>query len=285
MRIMIREITLKDWERFGEGAQADAYNCISDQGLMLKLYNEKTPEGLAAKHMKVTESIQKLGLKTPSVYELVTCEGRQGIIFERLQNKKSLNRIMADDPAKIEACAELFAGTLKMIHGTEVDTSVFPARSQLMKGLMTAAHQNKVINDAQYERVMASMEGTDVNRAVFGDANGGNMVLSNGELYIIDIGSFSYGVAEYDLGMFFASHTGAIKKEFFEELSHMPFENCLKFYKHVMQNYLGTTDEEEIRAYEEKLRPFGAVIPVGLKMYQGIGAEADGNKLEEFLGK
>lgn len=280
----MREIDISEWAMFGGGSEADAYNCIGDPTVMLKLYHPGTGTESADAYLRIAKELRRLGFRTPDVLEEVTFEGRQGLIFERLQNKKSLNRIMADDGTRIAECAEIFAGTLRQIHGTRVDTSVFPSRMKYVAGIIEKAHQSDLITETQYESILSSMAHTDTDTAVFGDANSSNVVISNGEPYIIDIGTFSHGAPAYDMGMFFASTAGAVDPDYFEYYGHITFEQAKEFYQRAIRCYLGTESDSEVRDYEESVRIFGAFTPIVMKLYLGESSGTD-EKIELFAGR
>ncbi len=266
---MIREINIEEWELFGGGAEGEGYNNKKDSGLMLKLYNENTRDEVSVRDYNISKAVASLGLPTPEAYEIVTCNGRQGVIYERLQNKKSLNRIMADDYSQFDMCTSVMAEMLQEIHGKKVPEGLLPSCTEKWMQVAVGAKAKGLINEAQYEKMAGAYQKSDVPYAVFGDPNTSNVVISNGKPYIIDIGSFTYGASEYDMGMLAWGIVGSLDKKQIEETSHLKYEQNVEIKDMVLKKYLKTDSEEALEEYVNKLRPFGAFIPVALKLFWG----------------
>lgn len=266
---MIREIDITEWELFGGGAEGEGYNNKKDSGLMLKLYNENAADGVSQRDYNISKAVSSLGLPTPEAYEMVTCNGRHGVIYERLQNKKSLNRIMADDYSQLDMCTSVMAEMLTTIHSTKVPEGLLPSCTEKWMQVIAAGKATGILNDAQYTKMYEAYKNADAPFAVFGDPNTSNVVISNGKPYIIDIGTFTYGASEYDMGMLAWGIVGSLDKKQIEETSHLKYEQNVEIRDLVLKKYLKTDSKEAVEAFMDKLRPFGAFIPVGIKLGWG----------------
>ena len=104
-----KQIDLNDYVLSGGGYMGESYNHKSNPDLMLKLYStERT--ALSLLEYDCACKAYALGIPTPEPGELVkVADGRTGIVFRRIQGKKSFARAIADEPSRAQEFGEKFA--------------------------------------------------------------------------------------------------------------------------------------------------------------------------------
>ena len=108
----------------------ESYNHKDDPGIMLKLYPIDWTR-LAKKEYDRAGKAYALGIPTPEPKALVTVpDGRTGIIFQRIQGKKSYARAIGDDPSRTEELATRLAALCKTLHSTKVNMDELPSTKE-----------------------------------------------------------------------------------------------------------------------------------------------------------
>ena len=106
----IKEIKLEDWEKVGEGGNAESFFNKKNDKIMLKLSKNAARNIIDIENeIKIAKIVNKLNISTPKMYEEVVCGKRKGIIYERLKQKKSIGKLCHDNPEKIEYYAKIFS--------------------------------------------------------------------------------------------------------------------------------------------------------------------------------
>ena len=95
------KINLSDYVLSGGGANGESYNHKTDPSVMLKLYFPgKIQQPLD--EMLLARKVYDMGIPSPEPGEyVVTEDGRYGIRFRRILDKKSYSRATADNPEKV----------------------------------------------------------------------------------------------------------------------------------------------------------------------------------------
>lgn len=79
-----------------------------------------------------------------------------GMTFERIQGKKSLARICADEPSRIIETASLLATEGKQLHTTPCDTAFFPSRKEQT---LTAIDVAPFVDETDKQKMRSFVEG------------------------------------------------------------------------------------------------------------------------------
>ena len=125
-----RLITLNNYTRSGEGFTANSY-FSNDEDSMMKLYFQGVQlKDIQIEKKKAYESFL-LGVPTPMSGDIITHDGSYGITFERIMNKKSFARMLADDNSRSDELAKIMADTTLKLHSIECNTNVFPSEKAL----------------------------------------------------------------------------------------------------------------------------------------------------------
>ena len=80
-------IDLNDYVRVGEGANGASYNHKTDPNIMLKMYFRNFEA--AQLELELAQKVYNMGIPTPKPGDLVTDGKQMGILFRRIEGKKS----------------------------------------------------------------------------------------------------------------------------------------------------------------------------------------------------
>ena len=251
-----RQIDLSEWVKFGEGGFGESYNHVSDQDIMLKLYIASRPQELAVQEYERAAAVCAMGIASPRPLEVVEYEGRSGIIFERLKEKKSFSRLVADDPQHLEEYIAEFARAAREFHSTPCNKAVFGSQKEL---IYKAIENCSVIPAEHKEAFLKAVSGLpDASTCLHGDFHIGNAVRSQGRTYFIDLGDFAYGdprldIAEFKLPVFLMNDART------QEIFHMSKDLLLRCWNIFLKHYYDTESEERLKAIDDSLNIYLAV--------------------------
>lgn len=261
-----RELDLSSFHIAGDGNMGDCY--FDDQGdCMVKLYSD--PKLLAMARLEKIGAYAAFvsGIPTPLVGEEITSSGRRGVIFERARNKKSIARLIADDPDNIERYVEIFADMAKRLHATPCAKGLAPAAAEIRRRRILDAD---FISEDKRERALAFVDAVPpADTCVHGDLHIGNLVVGDAGPQFIDMGGFSYGNPNFDLGWTY------LISSLLHELGggasatalagfHLSAETTREVWRLFEKHYYGAETPEQIQEVEDELMPFAIIKLFGM---------------------
>ncbi len=239
-------IDLNDYVRVGEGANGASYNHKSDPNIMLKMYFRNFEA--AQLELELAQKVYNMGIPTPKPGDLVTDGKQMGILFRRIEGKKSYSRACGDNPERAEEYGREFAQLSKKLHAVHVDTSQFESCKQRYYNML-AANPNFTPEQKQKIRdYIASVPDTDT--ALHGDLQFGNGIFTEKDgvrtPYFIDLGDFCYGNPMFDVGMVYLC--ACLNDESWTmEVNHMTNATAARFWDGFAKEYFGPdADMEEV---------------------------------------
>ena len=247
-------ISLDDYILSGGGFNGESYDHKTDPSVMLKLYFPgKIQQPLD--EMKLARKVYDLGIPTPEPGEyVVTEDGRYGIRFHRILDKKSYSRATGDDPANVGRYAEEFAGMCLKLHATHVDTTQFENVKDRYYRLLA---ENPFFTSAEKDKLARFITDTpDEDTAIHGDLQYSNAIFVGDKRYFIDLGDFCYGNHLFDVGMVYLC-CNLSPEEFIVETFHMPKSLAIDFWKYFAINYFGK--DRPLEDIEEEIRPYAGL--------------------------
>ena len=105
------KINLADYERSGEGFNAESYNHKGGR-TMIKLYSESVSPEMPLRELRTAMNVFRMGLLTPMPGRFVTDGKRFGCEFSRVVDKKSFARAISENPDSMKRYAAEFARML-----------------------------------------------------------------------------------------------------------------------------------------------------------------------------
>lgn len=246
-----REITLTDWELSGAGATANSYFNRLDESLMLKLFTGAiTDSNYVKKEFALSKNVEQCQIKTAKAIEIVKCGEKLGIIYERLQGKKSFSRLCSDDDKNLETYAREFAKETKILHNTRCIDG-FDSRAKQLQKIYDAKDFSSLVN----RKIKAFLDKyPDSNTCLHGDLQSGNLVKADGQNYWIDLGGFSYGNPILDLACMYFFYGFLPGKFFARKMVHMNIGQLKRFWISFLDEYLADYDSASKAKYIKEIK-------------------------------
>ena len=248
------QIDLNEYVLSGGGANGESYYHRTDPNLMLKLYFPgKIQQPLD--EMMLARKVYRLGIPTPEPGDyVVTGDGRYGIRFRRILDKKSFSRATGDNPELVGKYAEEFADMCLKLHTIHVDTTQFECVKDRYYRLLT---ENPFFSTAQKDSIGKFIaDAPDADTAIHGDLQYSNAIFSGTNRYFIDLGDFSYGYNLFDVGMVYLCCCLS-EPEFIEETFHMSKALAIKFWENFAPAYFG--HDRTLNDIEQEIRPYAGL--------------------------
>ena len=93
----LQRINLNDYIQTGEGGNGRTYEQASCPDILLKVNNApNNGEVMVRRELEAAQHVFSLGLPTPRIYEMVRVGDGYGLLFERIKDKRSLQRTMVE---------------------------------------------------------------------------------------------------------------------------------------------------------------------------------------------
>ena len=250
------QINLSEWTQVGEGYNGQAFVSAAHPGMLLKIV--RSDMGSAEKveqEFYAAQTAFRIGLPTPKMYEIVRDGNDHGYLCEIIEGKKSFARLCADHPEHIAEYANKMAQLGKELHQTTIEENnyVVPMKRLLLNALKTSP----IVSEVQRElltKVAESMPETQY--CLHGDFQPGNIIVSKGQHYWIDLGWLSQVYYMMDLAHLYKMMVEDSILPAVQNLTHMSREQMLDFWSEFAKAYTGNTNVE---ALNQELHPYAAL--------------------------
>lgn len=258
-------INLSDYIYTGEGANGESFNNKNDETIMLKLYYERFELDNIIHEIEQAQKVYDAGIPTPKPGKLVTDgNGRYGILFQRIVNKKSFARLCGENPENVEQYAREFGKMCKELHSVHFKEGYFDnEKEKELKRLQ----KNPYFTEEEREKVKHFIENIpDADTAIHGDLHFGNAITTGNEHFFIDIGDFSMGHPYLDLGMVLLTCMYE-DDEFLTTQFHTDKKTAAQFWKYFVKEYFGENESPE--KWHDILLPFAGLKVLLIELYAG----------------
>ncbi len=249
-----KKISLNDYVLAGGGANGESYNHKSDPNVVLKLYFPgKIQQPLD--ELLLARKVYEAGIPTPEPGEFVVTEdGRYGILFHRIRDKKSYSRATGDNPELAGKYAAEFAEMCLQLHATHLDTKEFENVKDRYFRLLEENPFFTAEEKGKLHRFIASVPDEDT--AIHGDLQFSNAIFVGEDRYFIDLGDFCYGNHLFDVGMVYLT-CNLNQEEFVKETFHMDRAAAIRFWKAFVPAYFG--NDRSLSDIETEVLPFAGL--------------------------
>lgn len=250
-----KQIDLNDYVQTGEGGTSLTYT-HKTRNAMAKLFNPGNEADLAEQEFLTARIVFEMGIPTPEPYQLVTDGQRRGVEYELIKNKRSFTRIISQEPERLEELSLTFARMARELHAKKADTSRIPSIKETLRRFYL---EKNLVSEEYKQRALRFLdEAPDSSNCLHGDLHIGNVITDGQRNLWIDLGQFSYGVAEWDLGWMWTicNRMDGQRSDF---ILHVSPETLTAHWNIFLAAYLGTDDKAAIGQYTKRLMPFYAV--------------------------
>ena len=106
-----KQIDLNDYVQTGEGGTSLTYT-HKTRAALAKLFNQGSEAEQAEEEFVTARAVFDMGIPTPEPLQLISDGKRRGVEYELISNKRSLTRIISQEPERLEEDAESPLGHL-----------------------------------------------------------------------------------------------------------------------------------------------------------------------------
>ena len=258
-----KQIDLNDYVQTGKGGTSLTYT-HKTRNALAKLFNPGSEAEQAEREFLTARAVFEMGVPTPEPYQLVTDGQRQGVEYELVKDKRSLTRILSQEPERLEEISLTFARMARELHAMKADTSRFPS---IKDSLRRFYMEKNLVSEEYKQRALNFIDKVpDAETCLHGDLHIGNVITDGQRNLWIDLGQFSYGVPEWDLGWMWTI-CNVMDGQRSDFILHVTPETLKAHWNIFLPAYLGTDDEETIARYNHRLTAFYAArVPYMLDM-------------------
>ena len=249
-------IDLNDYVQTGEGGTALTYT-HKTRPTMAKLFNPGNEAELAEKEFLTARAVFEMGIPTPEPLRLVTDSQRRGVEYELISNKRSFTRIISQEPERLEEISLAFARMARELHETKADTTRFPSVKETLRRFYK--EKGDRVTEEYKERALNFIDKSpDAETCLHGDLHIGNVITDGQRNLWIDLGQFSYGEPEWDLGWMWTicNRMDGKRSDF---ILHVTPETLKTHWNIFLAAYLGTDDLATIGEYTKRIMAYYAV--------------------------
>ena len=277
----MREVSVEGCDVLGEGGNGKVYRLTRDE--MIKVFKHNVPLDAIEAEREASRKAFLLGIPCAIAFDTVRCGESYGTIYEMFNAGTVAERITAD-PAKLPELARSSALLLRQLHGIDIPEGQMPKASAYLHNTI-----NKLTGDFTPDEIskMHALYDTipEGNRFVHNDYHTKNIMESNGELMLIDLGDAGAGNPVIDLihcYMVYNTIAGEMKRKS-DVIARNSKEEAGKSNDEV-NTFFGITlrqmrefweifidtyydgDKERVRVLEEKLAPYANFMHMTLAM-------------------
>ena len=251
-----RKFSVEGCEVIGQGANGKVYRIDRDTIVKVYMNPDSLPEIHRERELARTAFI--LGVPTAIPYDVVKIEGGgYGSVFELL-NAKSFAKLLISQEKSLDEVVKMSVDLLKIIHSTTVKPSSMPDMKAV--ALDWADFLKDYLPGDQYQKLHDLIAAIpEDNHMMHGDYHIKNVMLQNGESLLIDMDTLCHGHPIFELASMFNAYVGYgdTDHSIIQAFLGIPYETAGEFWHKSLEMYLGTTDEAEVKAVEDKARIIG----------------------------
>lgn len=249
-----REISIEGCEIIGNGLTGECYRI--DGETILKLYFGTISDALVENEKKFAKAALIAGLPTAISFDIVTCQGRRGVIYEMITGD-TLSQKIVDEPEKLEENVKLFADLCRQIHTTKGDPAVL---SKVEDVYAEEVFFCSFFNEKQKDALAGLIRSIpNEGNCVHGDLHTRNIMIQDDKPLLIDMGELAIGSEWYDIAEIFLVYFISSKSGLCRQIVHMEPELAMKVWKLFLKYYFGVETEEAEAEVVKKAAFFVAI--------------------------
>ena len=247
-----KTVSVEGCEVIGEGFKGKVYRI--DQDTVVKVYKNADALEEIQHEREVARLALILGVPTAISYDVVRVGDSYGSMFELL-DARSFAKILAEEPERMDWCVKEYVDFLRKLHSIVVPKGKLPSIREAalvfvrrMKGDLPAGYGDKL------ERMVREIPESD--HMIHGDYHTKNIVLSGGEVLLIDMDTLSVGNPIFELEQMYNSYLGFSEydPQIILDFQGYDHDTAAEFWKKSLRAYLNVQDERKVEAAEERIR-------------------------------
>ena len=252
----LRTISVEGCPVIGKGAVGEVYRLDADT--IVKVYSIDSLPMIENEVKRSRQAFLK-GIPTAIPFDIVKVGDRYGSVFEMIK-ARNCNSLLAEEPERLDEITEMYASFLKQVHGALAEPGELPdAREEYLRYLDTAA---EVLPAETCERIRTLIRDMPEDlHIIHGDIQLKNVMLSDGEMILIDMETLSCGNPVFDLAGMYMCYIAFVEDEPDNSMKFLgcPGEICNKLFEGTLRRYLGGVNEAAYREAHDKIMLLGYV--------------------------
>ena len=252
-----RRISVDGCEIIGRGFYGTVYRI--DEETIVKVY--ETPDSLAMikNEKEMARAALVAGVPTAISYDIVQVGKCFGSVFEML-NAKTLNDLLIEQPENSDAIIKMYAEFLRLVNGRTVPAGKLRSAKQQFSGYLDVAAKYL---DAELHSRLKKMfdEIPEEHGVIHGDSQMKNIMVQNGEPFLIDMDTLCEGNAIFDLQSVYVTYLAFGEDDPANSMDFLgiPKELSDKVWRDFIGYYFDTADESRIAALRDKISIMGCI--------------------------
>ena len=245
-----RTISVEGCPEIGKGAIGVVYRL--DEDTIVKVYNNDDLPTIENEQKRSRQAFLN-GIPTAIPFDIVKVGDRYGAVFEMIK-AKNCNEVLAGDTGCLEEMTERYAAFLKHVHAAQAEPGELPdAREEYLRYLDTAAKDLPADVSGRIRALIGEMP--EDQHIVHGDIQLKNVMLSDGEMILIDMETLSCGNPVFEFAGLYVCYIAFNEDEPDNSMKFLgcTAELCRDLFEGTLRRYLGAEDEAAYRAALDKI--------------------------------
>lgn len=253
-------LDLKDdgWEVAGVGASGTVYKIDDDTAI--KVYKEGINFDYVNRERELARQAFISGVPTIIPNRNAKVNGQYATIFE-LVNSSSLGEMLTNNPDRFDELMDSYVDMIKSLHKLEDNKDYFPNLQDLWLKYEYMIREGLSKDDADlvvdlYKNSLRSKN------LLHGDIHPGNVMISDGEMVLVDMASMSTGPDIFDVSSIYrlamyGENVGL--KDAAVETMGIEYEMFVPFWEAFAKRYYGVDDRDTIDKINKQLTAVAAL--------------------------
>lgn len=256
IQVKMREISVKGAKVIGHGQSSTVYRIGKEQ--IVKLYNTRVPFEKIQQEMDYSKKAFVAGIPTAISYDLVTCGGAYGAVFEMVDHADTVGHTITAHTEMFDDIMEKFVKTYQTIHHTNIkDVGGFVSLKDVWTKWAEGMEANGSFTTTEAAMLKKMIEVIpERSTMVHCDFHAGNVMYQKDEIIVIDMADIGYGHPIFDLagGAFHARYSYFEKRQ---SVHGMNQANMLRFWDKLLRLYFKTEDDKKLQVIKDMCDAFG----------------------------
>ena len=254
VRKALRKVSTEGMTLIGSGFTGDVYRM--DEETVIKVFRPTISfDMVISKENQKARNAFVAGVPTAIPYDVVRVGDCYGTVYEML-DAKDLVSVIAEDKTHLDEHIKKFAQIVKNMHSIKADPQKFG--SVKYESIGALPYLASVLNDEEMKKVKALYESIpDRDTFIHGDCHLGNVMVRDGEMMFIDLGTAGTGHPVFDMGSMYSLFVDRANDN--EAIAASPVlrpftkDEIKRIWNVFIRTYLDTDDEEIITKAEQQI--------------------------------